>query len=152
MNRVILGDVFETTTSRGRAYLQVTHKHPKYGFLVRVLPGFFNSVPNIEELVGQEGRFVTFFPVAAAMKQGIVRRVATVPVPSHAHEFPLFRTGVVDPRTGKVAVWWLWDGEKEWRVDELTPDQRRLPLRGIWNDTLLIKRIESDWLPEKDLA
>lgn len=90
------------------------------------------------------------FPVAAALKQGIVRKVVHCSIPEHACEPPLFRAGVVDPSTGKVETWWLWDGEKEWRVGAITEDQRRLPIRGSWNDTLRVKRIEEGWLPEKD--
>jgi hypothetical protein len=57
---------------------------------------------------------------------------------------------VIDPSTGKVKVWWLWDGEREWQVGELTEEQRGLSFREVWNDTLLIERIESGWTPETD--
>ena len=30
---------------------------------------------------------------------------------------------------------------------ELTPEQRKLPIRGVWNDTLLVERIEADGYP-----
>jgi hypothetical protein len=62
----------------------------------------------------------------------------------------VFRAGVVDPAVGKVVDWWLWDGEKEWRVGSISDEQRKLPIRGCWNDTMLIKRIEEGWLPEND--
>jgi hypothetical protein len=74
--------------------------------------------------------------------------VGNVVVPLEAQAFPTFRNGVIDPSTGKVKVWWLWNGEKEWRVGEITAEQRRLPILGVWNDTLLIERIESGWTPE----
>ncbi len=78
--------------------------------------------------------------------------IGNFPIPEFAKKFPLFRTGVIDPATGKVKVWWLWDGEKEWRVNDITLEQRKLPLRGIWNNTLLIERIEQGWLPSNDPA
>jgi hypothetical protein len=56
---------------------------------------------------------------------------------------------MVDPTTGQVTVWWLWDGSREWRVGSLAADQKKLPVRGIWNDTLLVERIESGWLPDE---
>jgi len=74
----------------------------------------------------------------------------TLQIPDHAQKTPLFRAGVVDPAIGKVKTWWLWDGEKEWKVGSISEEQRKLPIRGAWNDTLLVERIESDWLPEKD--
>ena len=57
---------------------------------------------------------------------------------------------MVDPQTGKVAIWWLWDGEKEWRVGSLDAKQRKLPIRSVWNDTMLIERIDAGWTAESD--
>ncbi len=63
---------------------------------------------------------------------------------------PTFRTGVINPKTGKVDVWWLWDGNREWKIGAISEEQRKFPIRGSWNDTLFIERIEEGWLPEKD--
>ncbi|MEO5326529.1 hypothetical protein PV773_24765 [Mesorhizobium sp. CC13] len=71
-------------------------------------------------------------------------------VPAAAKEFPTFRAGIVNRRTKKVRVWWLWDGENEWKVNELSREQRSFPIRGIWNDTLLIERIESGWTADAE--
>jgi hypothetical protein len=151
MARVKVGDVFELSTDRGLVYAQCTHRHPMYGELVRVLPGFFEKRPEeFAELVGRPTKFCTFFPLQAAATKRVVIVVANEPVPPEAQAFPVFRAGVVNPATGKVDVWWLWDGEKEWRVGRLSDEQRRLPIRGVWNDTLLIERIVSDWTPETD--
>ncbi|KAB0641126.1 hypothetical protein F7R21_16180 [Burkholderia latens] len=54
------------------------------------------------------------------------------------------------PPTGKVENRWLWDGENEWMVGQITAGQRKLPIREAWNDTMLINRIEEGWLPEKN--
>jgi len=58
----------------------------------------------------------------------------------------------MNPVTRKVDVWWLWDGQEEWKVGDLTAEQRRLSIRGVWNDTLLRDRLESGWRPETDSA
>ena len=84
------------------------------------------------------------------MNRAIVSIAGNVGVPDALKPFPIFRDGVADPRTGKVANWWFWDGEKEWRVGDLTHEQRLMPIRGVWNDTLLIERIETGWTPESD--
>ena len=149
--KIQIGDIIEIPTSRGFSYAQLSHKHTRYGTLIRVLPGFSKSRPNdFAEWVGRTEVFVTFFPVQAAVNQRIFEVVDNRAVPDSAQSFPLFRTGVEDPVTRKVKVWWLWDGEKEWKVGDITTDQRKLPLRGIWNDTLLIERIEGDWTPSND--
>jgi hypothetical protein len=149
--RIRIGDIVEIPTANGLAYAQFNITHDDYGALLRVFPGFFKSRPSdFVELVQQPESFVTFFPLQAAVNRNIFEIVGNASVPAFAKPFPLFRTGVVDPATRKVKTWWLWDGEKEWMVGDITIEQRKLPLRGIWNDTLLIERIEAGWTPSSD--
>jgi hypothetical protein len=149
--RIRIGDVIEIQTRKGLAYAQFTHKHPRYSALIRVLPAFSEERPNdLRETVEKRARFVTFIPLQAAVNRSLLAIVANYPVPEEAQKFPLFRAGMVDPRSRKVEVWWLWDGEKEWRVGDVAPEQWGLPILGIWNDTMLIHRIESGWTPEID--
>lgn len=151
--RINIGDIIEILTAKGLAYVQFSNTHARYGALLRVLPGFFKSRPsNFLELAQQPEAFVTFFPLQAAVNRNVFEIVGNVPVPNFAKPFPLFRGGVIDPATRKVKEWWLWDGEKEWKVGDITTEQRKLPLRGIWNDTLLVERIESGWTPSNDPA
>jgi len=148
-----IGSIVEIATQKGLAYAQYTHKHNQYGALLRVYSGFHETRPNhiaLSSILESAPIFLCFFPLSAAVNRGIVSIVDNTSLPLKSLEFPIFRAGVVDPSTGKVATWWLWDGEKEWRVGELTNDQRKLPIRGVWNDTLLIERIESEWTPDTD--
>ncbi|NBB48893.1 hypothetical protein GVN24_11475 [Rhizobium sp. CRIBSB] len=151
MPRPKIGDVIEIKTSCGLFYAQFAHKHPRYGALLRVFGNSYALRPfGFDDVVKSDPAFMCFFPLGAAVNRGIVPIVGHVVLPPEACPFPVFRSGVVDPSTGKVAVWWLWDGEKEWRVEELTAEQRKFSLRGIWNDTLLIERLETGWRPEND--
>jgi hypothetical protein len=146
-----IGDVIEIPTPSGFAYAQFTHKHPKYGALIRVLQGVFQQRPaNFLSLVQQSEQFVTFFPLGAACNRQIVRVVAEEPIPAGAQEFPLFRDGVRS-QDGQINTWWLWDGEREWKIGALEPEQHCLPIRGIWNDTLLVERILSGWRHEMEI-
>ncbi len=142
------GDVIEIETPRGLAYAQYAHKHATHGALLRVLPGLFESRPtDFSEMVQQAERFLAFFPLGAACNRGIVRVVAEERLPLSARTFPVFRHGLADAN-GHVKLWFLWDGQREWQVEKLSPEQRKLPLQpGVWNDTLLIERIVSDWSP-----
>jgi hypothetical protein len=144
--RARIGDIIEIRTSHGLAYAQYTHEHsvpPKFGSLIRVLPGLYTEPPEIfDSLVEQSPVFMVFFPLHAALRQGIVRQVGNVSVPPSAKDFPVFRDGLEDPVTGKVDVWWLWDGRKEWRIGALTEEQRGFPIRQVVNDTMLIAMIE----------
>jgi hypothetical protein len=145
-----IGDIVEIPTRRGLAYAHYALRKEQFGALLRVLPGFFTERPsNFVHLVGQPPRFVAFFPLGAAVSRGIFEIVATVPVPELAQRLPLFRAAGHIDRQGRVHDWWLWDGERSWRVGRrLRPEHRSLPLQEVINDTLLIERIEADWTPE----
>jgi len=144
-----IGAVFEIPTPNGLGYGQFTHEHDDYGELVRVLPGLFAERPaNLPALVAGPERYFVFYVLRTALKDGLVALVGTFPIPEHAVRFPTLRSGMQDPQTGKTEVWWLWDGENEWRVGELTPDQRRLSTRGIINHPRLVERLLGSWTPE----
>ncbi|WP_168232032.1 hypothetical protein [Pseudomonas veronii] len=145
-----IGDVFAIATNSGKAYFQFVKKIPPMGSLIRVLPGTYNDEPDLDVLVEEKTNFWIFFPVSAALKQGIIQKAKGCTIPAHSKEIPTFRAGVVDPSTGRVDSWWFWNGDKEWKVGEITEEQRKFPIRGAWNDTLLVQRIEEGWLPEKD--
>lgn len=145
------GDVFGIQTSGGEAFFQYVKKVAPMGSLIRVLPGVFADAPaELESVVTVETNFWIFFPVGAALSRGIVRKLGRYAIPDHSKNVPVFRAGVIDPGVGKVVDWWLWDGETEWRVGSITDEQRKLPIRGSWNDTMLITRIDEGWLPEND--
>lgn len=149
--QIQIGDIIEIRTAKGLAYAQYTHQHPQMGGLICVFDKIFENRPNdLFELVNGPLRFSTFIPVRAAVNRGIFKVISRQEIAGHNKPFPLFRNGVPDRKTKKVSVWWLWDGEKSWIVGELTAAQRKLPLRQIWNDTLLIERIESGWTPSTE--
>jgi hypothetical protein len=145
-----IGDVFAIETKSGKAYFQFVKKIPPMGSLIRVLPGTYHDEPDLNALVEEKTNFWIFFPVSAALKQGIIQKANGCTIPAHSNETPTFRSGVVDPSTGRVDTWWFWDGKKEWKVGKITEEERKFPIRGSWNDTLLVQRIEEGWLPEKD--
>ncbi|VVE34563.1 hypothetical protein PEP31012_03853 [Pandoraea eparura] len=146
-----LGDVFRIKTKFGFAYFQFTKRDKLMGSLIRVFPNRFNlQEDEIKDLINSQTNFWIFFPVSAAEKQGIIEKILHAPIPDHSSTFPLFRNGIANSATGKVTNWWFWDGEKEWKVGVISNEQRKLPILAAWNDTLLIKRIEDGWLPEKD--
>jgi hypothetical protein len=136
-----LGDIIEIRTPRGLAYFQYTHQHLVFGGLIRVLPGIFDRKPeNLEELVMQKELFIGFFPVRAACNCNITRVVAEAEIPERNKPFPLFKDGVAN-KDGVVECWWLWDGEKSWKVGKWKDEYRNLPDREIWSDTFLVERI-----------
>ena len=153
MARIKMGDIIEIRTPEAFAYAQYINRHQRYGALIRVYSQLRDCRPtDMSEVLEGDVQFMCFFPLQAAINREIVSAIGNVGVPADASEFPVFRAGVVDPATGKVGVWWFWDGEKEWRVGSLSEEQRSMPIRGVWNDTILIERVVSGWRAENDPA
>jgi hypothetical protein len=122
-----------------------------WGALIRVFEGVYPARPkDLDALARTDERFVTFFPLRAAVSKGIVKIVGRTPVPPSAQAFPLFRAAGAIDRSGRVLNWILWDGSKEWKVDHLSDLERSFPIRAVWNDTLLVERIEEGWTPFTD--
>jgi len=79
-------------SARGLAYAQVTHKAPLFGTLIRVLEPIVPERPHdLEAIARSRERFVTFFPVAAALKRGAVTLAGSAAIPPQAKKFPLLR-------------------------------------------------------------
>jgi hypothetical protein len=151
VKRIRIGDVVEIPTAKGLAYAQYSHKKEQWGSLLRILPGTFGNRPeDLAAVVRQKELFVTFFPLGAAVSRGIFEIVGNEPVPEAARAFPLFRAAGFVDRQGRVHGWYLWDGDREWRIGELSDEQRSLPIRSVWNDTALIEAIEEGWTPATD--
>jgi hypothetical protein len=148
-----IGDVIEIETPAGLAYAQLSHQNKQFGHLIRVLPGIYQQpLETFADVVNLKERFYVFFPLSAALSQGIVKCVSNEGVPIWARKFPLMRKAGWRDDAGKVLNWWLWDGNEEWQVDSLTPEQENLSLAQIWNDTLLVQRIVEGWSPGKSLS
>lgn len=146
-----VGDVIEFRTTRGYAYALYTHRHADFGALIRVWnEQRATPLREFTHLSATPPSFSTFYPLGAALRQSVAAIVGNIEVPPTLAQFPIFRAGIPDPATGKVGQWWLWDGEKEWSVGEITAEQRRLPIRGVWTHVLLKDRIESGWTPQTD--
>jgi hypothetical protein len=148
---LLIGDVLEIHTKKGLAYAQCTHKVPFFGHLIRVLPGFHKSpIDDVAAVVPKIEKYVTFIFWDKDVDRSRMHVIGRAPVPERCAALPLFKDGSADPKTGKVATWWLWDGQKEWRVGKLTAKQKELPMRLIMNYVSLIHRIDEGWHPRDE--
>jgi hypothetical protein len=146
------GDVYQISTPKGLAYFQYIRKDDEYGHLIRILPGIFETIPaSFCELTQSKELYFIFFPLAAAVSKGIVKHVASEPLPVSAQKPPTMRRPGGRAAGGKVLNWWLRgpNGEEK-KVDNLNEEQKRYSLAVIWNDTLLVERICSGWSPENE--
>ena len=144
--KVKLGDILQVLTSQGVAYAQVTHKHPEFGFLIRVFPGFYNKQPKyFSTLVEGEPQFSAFLVVQSAVNQGLLSVVENISVPDRLKIFPTFRSR----NGGAGGSLWLWDGKESFRLErELRPNELEYPTEGIISAPLLVERIENNYRAE----
>ncbi len=154
MPKIEIGEILEIPTRRGLVYGQYTHNNKLMGPLIRILPGFHARRPvDLDSLARQRTVYVTFFPVEAAARGKQVKLIGQQDVPPEARDFPLFRAaGQIQPGTGKVLDWWLWDGGREWRIERLEREHEALPLREVVMPPLLIERLEEGWIPRSALS
>lgn len=142
-----IGDIVEIDTEVGLAYAQFTHKVAQLGSLIRVRPDIYVVRPtNFDGLVLKDALWVMFVPLGAIVRAGIFPVVANVGVPPAAGRFPLMRAGASLPG-GEVRAWWLFDGEREWRIPELTSEHAELSIVEIPNPALIRQRIAAGWHP-----
>lgn len=152
MPSLLPGLVLEIKTSAGLAYFQYVSRHPEYGELIRVLPGVFRTRPeDAESLALKEELYAVFFPVAAALRHGIVSKVGRGVIPSGKWKNRKMRRPGARAKGGRILTWVIEGDEDSEVVNELTADQLKLPMAVIWNDTMLKERVADRWRPEDEM-
>jgi hypothetical protein len=145
-----IGDVVRVATSTGVAFVQYTHRHPRFGELVRVIgPGDATDDP--DEIAGRSTQFATFFPLGAACRGGVASIVGPGSIPKAFQAFPWFRQALrLDPCAPTPCNWRIWNGVEEQVVATLNDEQRRYPIREIISDALVVKRALSGWTADQE--
>lgn len=149
MGKISIGDIFEITTPKGRAYLHYVHKDKATGELIRVLHGIYSERPmNFDNLAAGDERYYISFPLAAAVRQKIVVPVGHYPA-SNFGKPKLMR--IKHNIRGEFLGWYIVDTETWQRklLKNLSEEQKKLSPWGVWNDTLLIENLVNDWSLDK---
>ena len=139
------GDIIEISTTRGLAYLQVTHLHSAYPEIVRALPGLHARRPdNLDLLVLLPTRFIVITPLAAGIRDRHLTGtlIGNWSIPNSDRAFPQFRTPIRTP-DGQVLYWWQWDGDtlRHMTTSDPTSD---LPIREVVHPEHLLVRLVDD--------
>ena len=98
-----LGEVFELDAPQGMIYLQVVRSHDMWGWLVRVIPGYFESRPaDLASIIEQPAPRKVFCMVELVLHDPPSgRRLGEFPIPPGEDVYPLFSKGALDPVTGR---------------------------------------------------
>jgi len=141
--RIQSGDVLKLATPDGLLYLHYLGRHPEYGDGVMVCPSKHTGPVAVSADLFRAG-YVTFYPAVAAVTQGLAEVVGYLPSPSLPKR--LRRPGVRSDN--KVETWIIEDASGEYVRQNLSDEERQLPIAVIWNHELLIQRICEGWRPE----
>lgn len=142
--RAKVGDVLEVVVPEGNIYLHYLGAHPEYGDGVEVCPTKFPGSAPITESLFREG-FVVFYPVRAAVGQGLAKVVGQLP--SSGLPNRLRRPGA--RRGSRIISWIIEEDSHEEVKQQLTEEELRLPLAVIWNHEFLVQRVLEGWRPEQ---
>jgi hypothetical protein len=146
MKKLQIGDVFEINTPNGNAYVQYVHQHKTIGELIRILPGLYQDNPyTLDELVKVRELYFVHFPLKAAHKQQIVKKIGNFNIPDSVSIPTYFRTDHIVK--GEFLSWHIVD-YSTWKikaVKELTEEEIKLSPWDTWNDTLLIEKLGQQW-------
>ena len=143
-----VGDVFEVACAGGIAYVSYAGKHGWLGDAIWIVPSTFESRRNDFGTVFAEPGYFAFYPLHAALRQKIVRKVGFAV--EAIRLLPVnVRSAVNRDALGRISSWLITDGQSKLpRTDEeLSYEERQLPIGTIWNHKMLCERIGSGWNP-----
>ena len=149
-NVLAVGDVLEVACAGGVAYFSYAGKHGWLGDAIWIVPSIFkSSCTDFGSIFAERGYFA-FYPLHAALRQKIVRKVGYAV--EAIRVLPINVRSVVNrDALGRVSSWLITDGQSRLpRTDEeLSYEERQLPIGAIWNHKMLCERIESRWDPQE---
>ena len=158
--KLSIGDLCEVKTPAGLAYIQYTHDGRDMAELVRILPGLYSVRPDIAALATEKELYFVYFTLEYALKEkDKFSIVSNQPVPDFAKALPAMRKrGHID-REGNTLFWYITQANKGAsiavlqqlpRIKTLSADQERLSIEALWPPPVMIRKLASGWLPERD--
>lgn len=145
MSKIKIGDVFSIETKKGTVYFEYVYEKKSLGSLLKIYSGIHNESISIDEILLLKERFYVFFPLKAAKNRKIVFKVG---FNSGFKEYlPKYMRNEDYNREGDFVGWEIVNTtslKRKYRKS-LRFGFKNLSPWGIWNDTLLIEVLESDF-------
>ena len=139
------GEVFAIKTSLGFGFLQFIEKSPHQIHRIRVLEPIRQDIHISQEEVDLPERFTIGFPLSVAHHRKIVERVGQFTIPK---KYVMPTKGRSKHNIGdRFLGWFIVDLSTLQRKlkKKLSASELKLSPEGVWNDTLIIERLEKDW-------
>jgi hypothetical protein len=150
MARILtIGDVLEIAFPRGFAYIAYAGRHDSLGDAVWVVPRVYATPTRAWESVFGDKGYFAFYPAHAAVRHKLVKKVD---YSTHAIRLlPSQRRSITSKdENGKAASWLITEGNVRTprRDEDLSEDERMLPIASIWNHEYLLDAIAEEWMPQ----
>ncbi len=147
--RITIGDIFEIPLSGGRkAYGQYVYHDKKTGPLICVFDSTaYNELYQQDNLLLSESLFPPIFTgLFAAIRTGLWKIIGHSEI--NSFHYPNFVSAVYSSETGKVKMWYLWDGNEFVKIGPVLPQQyQSLEYLIVWAPQDIAKRIEIGYYP-----
>jgi len=146
MKKVQVGNIYKINTQKGFALMQLV-KIPEDTRndieLVKIGYHLFDSLPEINESIFQDGYFFVQFPVKVALRRKIIELVDGLNDPETIEVPNYFRS----PHYFKTDFWMIIDEKNDSfiEIQNLSDEQLKLSPSGMWTDLLVIERLENGW-------
>jgi hypothetical protein len=143
--KIDLGDIFELKTDKGYIYLQcvfIPEDKRQEVELIRIYFDVHKTQTTNLSLTQQSAYFYLSFTLQAAYNKKIVEKVGNATLEPYYKPPRYFRTENVFGEG-----WQIVDSVtmKRQSYKELTDEQKKLSPWGVWNDTMIIERLDVGW-------
>lgn len=137
------GVVFTMPTRVGYLVGIATDEVPRVGTLVWIATPTFDVEPTLAQVQSiVSWRWPTLFPLGAALRRKIVKRVGMLAIPQSIARFPVMRSG------GGFLPWVAFARVNGEDVNLGQTQDKSLPIYQIVNDTSLREKVEAGWMPD----
>jgi len=143
--RLVGGEILEVPVGKRFGYVQFLGEHREYGDAILVSPLLHDRQGRFPSDFFSKG-YVTFYPAAVSVSNKLVEVVAQSSPPSLPKRFRRPKA----ERDGTVESWVIEGGWRDVVRQNLTDEERKLPIAGVWNHEFLRTQIAKGWTPETD--
>src|SRR5687768_1645955 len=135
--RLVGGEILEVAIGDRFGYVQFIGQHPQYGDAILVNPALHARQAHFATGFFSSG-YVTFYPAGIAVSQKVVEVVAQSSPPKLPKRF---RRPKAKPSDGAVESWVIEGGWREVVRQNLTDEERHMPIADVWDHKFLRERI-----------